>query len=79
MTTAQALSDTYLVYRVAGAAKVSPTTVRKVLQGGRPRRVLGPLGRVLSALDAAEVDTPERLERLRAAAGAPTPTSLRAV
>jgi hypothetical protein len=76
MTTAQALADIHLIYRVAGAARVSPTTVRKVLTGARPARVRGPLLRVLAALAAEGVDTPERLAD---AAAAPTAAGLRAV
>jgi hypothetical protein len=76
MTTAHAIADIHLIYRVAGAAKVSPTTVRKVLSGARPSRVRGPLLRVLAALASEGVDTPERLAD---AASAPTAASLRAV
>ena len=61
MTTAEALRDHRLIYRVCAAADVSPTTVKKVLRGERPRRILGPLERVLSALAAEGVDTPERI------------------
>ena len=66
MTIEQALSDRYLAYRVAGAAHCSPTTVKKVIRGERPKRIRGPLERVLAALDAEGVDTPERLARLAA-------------
>jgi len=76
MTTVQALADRRLIYRVCDKADVSPTTVKMVLIGVRPKRVRGPLLRVLAALAAEGVDTPERLAD---AAGAPTPTSLRAV
>jgi len=76
MTTAEALRDTHLIYRVAGTAHVSPTTVRKVLQGRRPKRVRGPLLRVLDVLAREGVDTPERTAE---AAGAAQAASLRAV
>jgi hypothetical protein len=76
MTTAEALRDIYLIYRVAGAAHVSPTTVRKVLQGMRPKRVRGPLLRVLAVLAREGVDTQERTAE---AAGAAQAAALRAV
>jgi hypothetical protein len=76
MTTAQALADHRLIYRICDKADVSPTTVKQVLRGVRPKRVRGPMLRVLAALAAESVDTPERIAD---AAGSPTPTSLRAV
>ena len=39
MTAAEALANPDLVNRVAGHAPASPTTVRKVLRGERPRHV----------------------------------------
>lgn len=76
MTPAEALRDIHLIYRVAGSARVSPTTVRRVLQGQRPKRVRGPLLRVLDVLAREGVDTPERAAE---AAGAAQAASLRAV
>ena len=50
MTAAEALANPDLINRVAGNAPASPTTVRKVLNGARPKHVKRTFGNIVREL-----------------------------